>query len=295
MGKSKRSFIIKAIEHTVGNLIDFPNCELKPMVKKVLNKESEIDLLITIAIPHAIHFGASKAKLNNVKVWVGDCGDPFMGNPFKKRPFYMSRWEKRWCRRCNYITIPIEAGKEAYYPEFHNKIRIIPQGFNFEDTVIEEYKKNEAVTFAYAGYIYPGSRDLINMLDYLKSKKEDFRFYIYTAKECINHLQSFKESLKEKLILHPFVPRNELLPILSKMDFLINICNNAVVQQPSKLIDYAITKRPIINVSTSFTENERVIFDSFWKGDYSGAYHIDNMEAYNIKNVAKQFLDLCYE
>lgn len=294
-GGGKRSFGVKVIEHTVGRFLDFPECVLKKMVKKAINKEGDIDLLITIAVPHAIHFGAAKARLNNVKKWVGDCGDPFMGNPFSKRPFYMSRWEKKWCERCDYITIPVKDGTKAYYPEFHKKIRIIPQGFDFDDSSLMEYHKNDVPSFVYAGYIYPGNRDPRLMLDYLKTIAVDFRFYIYTAQECCNYLMTYKDELKDKLIINSYIPRKELLKVLSEMDFLVNICNNSGVQQPSKLIDYAISKRPIINVTTGFSAEERNNLDMFLRGDYSNAYVVTNIEQYNIKNVARQFLELAYE
>lgn len=295
VGGNNRNLLIKIIDHTIGKYFDFPDCELKNMVKNVLNNEGEIDLLITVAIPHAIHFGAAKAKLDNVKTWVGDCGDPFMGNPFSKKPFYMAKWEKNWCRKCDYIAIPVKEGINAYYPEFHDKIRIIPQGFNFEDSALVEYKKNEIPTFAYAGYIYPGQRDPQKILEFLINWGGDFRFYIYTSPECGDYLQPFKDVLKEQLIIHSYIPRKELLTKLSSMDFLINICNNSGVQQPSKLIDYAITKRPILNVSTAFQENEVRSLTCFLDGDYSMAYVVKDIEQYNIKNVAKQFLELTYE
>lgn len=294
-GGGKRSFLVKVIEHSIGKYLDFPDCVLKQMVKKTLDNEGEIDLLITIAVPHAIHFGASLAKLDNVKKWIGDCGDPFMGNPFTKKPWYMARWEKRWCKRVDYITVPIQEGVKAYYPEFREKIRVIPQGFNFEESSLIEYKGNEVPTFAYAGYIYPGQRDPVKMLDYLKSTAQDFRFYLYTASECGNYLQPYKEVMKEKLIVNNYIPRRELLTKLSGMDFLVNICNNSGVQQPSKLIDYAITKRPILNISTGFPEKEREDLSSFLDGDYSAAYVVEDIEKYNIKNVVHQFLELAYE
>lgn len=294
-GGGKRSFLVKVIEHSIGKYLDFPECALKRMVRDALNNEGEIDLLITIAVPHAIHFGASLAKLDNVKKWVGDCGDPFMGNPFAKKPFYMASWEKKWCRRADYISIPVKEGISAYYPEFRDKIHVIPQGFDFEDSSLVEYKRNALPTFAYAGYIYPGQRDPQKLLEFLIKWGGDFRFYIYTSPECGDYLQPFKDVLKEQLIIHSYIPRKELLTKLSAMDFLINICNNSGVQQPSKLIDYAITKRPILNVSTAFPEDEGKTLSCFLDGDYSMACVVKDIEQYNIKNVAKQFLELTYE
>lgn len=295
MGKSNWNIISKVINHTIGKYIDYPYCELVGMVKRAVEKEGKIDLLITIAFPHSVHLGASKASLKNVKVWIADCGDPFMGNPFEKRPSYMSRWEKRWSEKCNYITIPVAEGIDAYYPEYHDKIRIIPQGFDMEGLSLNNYKRNNVPTFCYAGYIYPRRRDPIKMIKYLLQLDVDFRFVIYTAPECYKSLISRSELLDKRIEIKQFIPREQLLSVLPKMDFLVNIMNNSGVQQPSKLIDYAIAKRPIINISSDFSEEEKRVLSKFLNADYSDAYIVKGIEQYDIRNVAKQFLDLVEE
>ncbi len=44
-------------------------------------------------------------------------------------------------QKVNYITVPIEEAREAYYEEFRNKIRVIPQGFDFSDVQLAKYEK----------------------------------------------------------------------------------------------------------------------------------------------------------
>ena len=74
------------------------------------------------------------------------------------------------------------------------------------------------------------------------------------------------------------------------MDFLINIRNESTVQVPSKLIDYYLTHRPVLEISSAFEEAE--MFDAFMSGDYSKQTTIEHPERYNIQNVARQFEDL---
>ena len=132
IGKSKYHHFLRY----VGRPFHFPECTMIPMVKKAIRNEGDIDLLITIAIPHVIHYAASVSDLSKVKNWIADCGDPFMGNPFHKQPSYFERFERHWCERCNYITIPIQEATEAYYPEYRDKIRVIPQGFDFNGSSV---------------------------------------------------------------------------------------------------------------------------------------------------------------
>ena len=166
-GKSHRYNQLDRIKlHLFKRIADYPLMEFKHRVKEILSRDYQYDLLITIAYPHEIHFGAALAKKRHPdrfpKVWIGDCGDPFMFNPYGKPIWYFALEEKRWCKEADFITVPVEQSINAYYPVFQNKIHVIPQGFDYSKTPIAEYKKNDVPTFAYAGAFYPGLRDPFN-------------------------------------------------------------------------------------------------------------------------------------
>lgn len=288
--KSNRNIFFRAFKKLFGKYILFPEIELLPMVRRAIKAEGNIDLLITIAVPHVIHYSTAKSNLINVKRWVADCGDPFMGNTFHKRPQYFEKFERRWCERCDYITIPIAEGKDGYYSDYHSKIEIIPQGFNFSEAVLSPYIKNEIPIFAYAGVVYKGMRDPSLFLEYLCTLDFDFKFIVYT--KSTDFFLKYKDRLGDKLEIRNYVPREQLLLELSKVDFLINIPNKSAVQQPSKLIDYAIMKRPIINITSDFDDVEKLTFENFVNGDYSGQYIVKDVEQYNIVNIANEFLGL---
>jgi len=196
--------------------------------------------------------------------------------------------EKWFCRKADYLTIPLEGARSAYYPEFNDKIRIIPQGFKLDNLIFPEYKKtvNHQV-FAYAGGFIPGRRDPRAMLRFLTTCNRNFRFIVYTSQPDL--LEPFKTKLNEKLEIRDYIPREELLLILSGMDFLINFDNNTHTQLPSKLIDYLITGRPILNI------NSEVDFSAlleFLDGNYSRKMILEPLENYDIKIVAKKFIQL---
>src|SRR5699024_8889428 len=156
-------------------------------VKKALKDESGYDLLISIAVPHPVHWGVAwaRSKENPIATtWAADCGDPFMGadlDTFNKW-FHFKYFEKYFCRKADFVTVPMEDAKKGYYPEFRNKIEVIPQGFNFEEVKINpsSYSKNHKPTFAYAGSFIPGRRDPRPFLDYLVSLRRNFKFILYT-------------------------------------------------------------------------------------------------------------------
>lgn len=293
-GEVKYSFFHKVFRKLFKRTLEFPDIELAFKTNSVLKKEKDIDLLITIAVPFPIHWGAAYRKMrsskNFPKVWVADCGDPYMGNPFMKHPFYFKYMEKWFCNKADFISIPIEEAKRAYFPEYKHKLRVIPQGFNFTEPNLKGlYKKNDKPTFIYSGTFYEGLRDPRPFLDLLIELNKDFRFIIYTKN--IKLLEKYKGVLKDKLIIRDYVSRPELLTQLSQADFLINFENNTSLQSPSKLIDYALSGRPILSINTAQEINKEMVLD-FLNSNYEKATIVENIEQYDIKNVAIQFLNL---
>ncbi len=290
-GYYNKALLAKGLRKLFSKLLELPSIELMPMVYKTLKQEQQIDYLITIAHPHTIHWGAAKFVKKNrdrIKLWVADCGDPYMNDPYNYHPWYFAYFEKSWCRLCNYITIPIEKAKKAYYKEYRDKIKIIPQGFDFNNIKLAEYSPNKVPTFAFSGKLYPSLRDPRNFINYLSTLDADFKFVVYTKSKDI--FTKYKKELGDKLEIRDYVPRKDLLFELSKMDFLINIKNISIVQQPSKLIDYALTKRPIFEISSEF--NEEIGFEEFLSRNYQKQLLLKDIQKYNVENVARDFLCL---
>ena len=287
------SLIDRIIFRLLNQFLSYPALPNMNRVIKAVATEGGYDLMITIAVPHAIHWTVGKLYSEGkriAKTWIADCGDPFMlaesGN--YRAPAYFAGLEKRWCRQCDYITVPTEASKDGYYPEFRDKIRVIPQGFDFSEVQRASYVPHQVPTFAYSGVFIPGKRDLRPVLEYLLETKSAFELHVYTRQEEM--FAPYRDALQGKLFLHSYIPRLELLEKLSTMDFLLNLENGVAIQTPSKLIDYALTGRPILSLDSSRLDTEKL--DAFLRGDYTHQYRVENLEQYDIRNVARKFLEL---
>ena len=292
-GVLKKNIVQRVLTRLLYNVVDYPRCEYLFKAYNVLKKECEFDFLITIAHPYGVHWGTAfykKKHPGKFKKWISDCGDPFMGDPDVKRwRLIQEPLERFWCKQTDMIAIPVENGKTGYYKEFRDKIVVIPQGIDFDSIEIDSYEGNDIPTFLYSGAVYPGMRDPREFLEYLSQKDIPFRFYIYAPSDTI--FEDFKDVLGDRLIMNRYIPRKDLIRVMSKVDFLVNINNESSVQTPSKLIDYSLSKRPILNISTHFTEQERISLDAFLKGDYSSQYIVPNVEQYDAKNVSKKFIE----
>lgn len=290
-GTGKRNFIDKVIGRLFRKF-EFPLMEFYRRIPSIIKSEEPFDALISIAAPHHIHWGCARAKAKYPEkfpqTWIADCGDPFMKNGATKEhlPFF-AKYERAFCKECDYITVPIENAKEAYYPEFRGKIRVIPQGFDFDlNSIGQTPVKNDVPIFAFAGMFYADIRNPRLFLEYLSSVQNDFRFVVYTRFD--NLLSDFKAILGDKLIIKKPIPRIELIEELRQMDFLVNIRNvNSPNQLPSKLIDYGIAGRPILDINPQNPDKQQI--NDFLNGDYSTALKIENLQDYHIANVVDKF------
>jgi hypothetical protein len=289
-GNNPRHFIDKVLGRLLGKVAEFPNIEFAFSIPKIIGQEEKFDLLISIADPHHIHWGVAKAKIQHPdifpKKWIADCGDPFMENGTTKNHFhFFAKNEIKFCKSCDYITVPHEIAKEGYYFKFRNKIHVIPQGFEFDLPEFMVEIDNKVVTFAYSGVFLADIRNPTLFLDYLVKVELDFKFIVYTPfKELIQPYQN-------KLEIRDVVSRKELLKVLESMDFLLNFENvNTPTAIPSKLIDYAITDRPILSIHPNKVDEEKV--NDFLKRDYSKKFIVNNVEQYHISSVVEKFIIL---
>jgi hypothetical protein len=289
------TLIKRIVNRGLLQLFEYPDIELMFKVKKALQKETETyDLLISVAVPHSTHWGTAWALSKNktiAKKWVADCGDPFMGaiyDSFNKM-FYFKYLEKWFCRKADYIAIPKITMKENYYPEFHSKIIEIPQGFKFEKLDNNNAVKNPIPIFAFAGSLLPLGRNPSQLLTFLSTVDKPFKFIIYTRNP--NLATPFQAALGDKLEIKEYIPRDQLLKVLSQMDFLVNIAFDPIHQSPSKLIDYYILGKPILSSTTSEFDTDMVL--EFLEGNYTQQFVISNPEQYRIESVVQQFINLC--
>ncbi|MEG0518893.1 MAG: hypothetical protein RR555_08505 [Bacteroidales bacterium] len=265
-------------------------------IQKRLVLEDRYDLLISVGLPFTIHWGvAQKIKREQVaKCCVADYGDPFSKFNLNLRVAKYFQWiERSAIKRFDYISVPTPFAIESYsWLKKTTQIVVIPQGFNFSEVKLSAYIPNKVPTFIYAGIFYSDIRNPKKLFDFLVQLDFDFRFIIYTSvslQDSYMCIAPYLEKLKGRLLVYDFIPRLTLIEEMSKVDFIININNTSTNQIPSKLIDYALSKRPIFSCSPDVIDTSR--FLAFCKNNYDGQDIID-IDSFDIRNVVDQFYSL---
>jgi hypothetical protein len=279
--------------------LDHPNFGIKGIVASELKSElfkNNYDLIISIAHPHAVHWGVAdvvRKKRKKSFTWIADCGDPYMKaqNLNYKRPFYFWFWEKMFCKNADYISVPFEGARKGYLSRYSEKIAVIPQGFSFDE--VERIKKppfsiNKLVRVGYAGSLVLGRRDPTELVNLLDLEGINYELHIYTNKKHL--LKNLADKAKGKVIMYDYIDRLLLLERLCELDFVINFQNKGLNQLPSKLIDYSLIDKPILNIEYG-NLNKNIVLE-FTRGDYSNEFKVEGLERYNIVSVAQQFIDL---
>lgn len=275
----------------------FPDIELIPKIHKVLKSNtSKWDVVISIAVPYPIHWSVAtvwknKKGSNIADTWIADCGDPYciQENDTYQPPFYFHWIEKWFMRKVDFVTVPTNTSFKGYFPEFHSKIKVIPQGFRFDDIIQHPTIEDGTIRFGYGGSFILGKRDPKEFLEFLVGLDSSFSFEFHVFTTFQDFILPYSERDK-RIILHPPMERKKMLEQLSTFNFVVNFANQGTTQTPSKLIDYAIIDKPILNIETGNFNSSTVL--EFLNQNYQSQFKIADKNEYRIENVTKSFLRL---
>ena len=270
----------------------------KALKKHFSNKENNhYNAIISISYPFYINVMLALAKrfISSSTIIIADCGDPFYANPQIKRAFYLKYVEKWTLEQFDYVTIPVEEARECYAGFLSTKkIQVIPQGFKLMNISNDIYRPNNVPIFGYAGMFYESIRNPRYFFDYLLNVEQDFCFKVYAIPDGFTRmlLAEYKDKLGDKLDVREAIDREKLIPEMATWEFVINFDNDNSNQRPSKLIDYAMSKRPILSFNQATFKPE--VFTAFLHGDYSDQEHID-LSQYDIRTVVDKFEQLFHK
>lgn len=291
--KQKKWVFIRKIGSYILNYLSGDMVILKyygPCKKLIFDKD--YDAVLSIGQPFYPHMIAATASISNTAIKIADCGDPFYIKGKHMAP-YLAIMQKKIFSQFHYVVVPTVKAL-PYYVNYikKDKLVVIPQGVDFSSFKLATYQKNDIPTFGYAGIFYEKLRDPSCFFEYLATIEKNYKFILYTDTTNLffrKTILPMVNKCKGKVVVYNLVKREQCIYELSMMDFLLNFENESTIQSPSKLIDYGITKRPVLSIKTSsFNPCD---LDEFLDGNYSKQLQYD-ISQFDINIVFKQFYEL---
>ena len=252
------------------------------------------DALLAISYPFYLLVAAAGYMFHNKDIYckVADCGDPLYCNPSIRKAPYLKYVERFILQKFDWITVPMQEAMIGYrHCNLGDRLKVVPQGLKLLTIEDGMYHPNQIPTFCYAGVFYETIRNPGFFFEFLCKIEEPFYFIVYALDDMFTQqiLIFYKKFLGEKLVVKRPVEREQLVGEMAKMDFVLNFDNENSNQKPSKLIDYAMSRRPILSFNSQTFRPD--VFREFLNRDYRKRYYVD-LKEHDIRHVVDQFESL---
>jgi glycosyltransferase involved in cell wall biosynthesis len=226
------------------------------------------DSVITVSHPFTGHLIGLKLKkvFPNLR-WIADVGDPFsLGGTvsFNNEPLYgtLNRWaEAQVYARCDAISVTVEGCRDAVaeiFADTKSKIEVIPPLLSLNPAPNAPARRNSddtATILVYLGVLYARIRRpdaLLALFSAMYERDPTFQLHFYgDSQGCETDFHPYTHLIGRAIFIHGPVPRDRVGSIMQAADILVNIGNETSYQLPSKLVEYASTGRPIMNISAN--------------------------------------------
>lgn len=275
-------------------------------LKRLLNGElgeNKYDVVISSFGPlSSLLCGLYYKKSHPEVKWICDFRDPVVVDVVSKifHPYYRYLQNKA-CKKADVITTV----SKGYFDricgkKYASKAFMIPNGYDREDaTAFNEHRKNEKLTFAYAGILYSGKRDISPLFAAIRELIDEG--VVSPEKICVEYAgrdfmyldeQAQKYCLRDVLCNHGQMNRKECLEFQHNSDILLLATwndKNEIGVFPGKFLEYMLMNKPIVAlVSGDIPDSEvKVVMD---EGNFGVVYEeaSDRVDFENLKNYIKR-------
>lgn len=242
-----------------------------------LVKAHQYDVVVSVAPPFtAVLVGRHVRNRCEGPAWILDLGDPFSfleGAPPNNRALYgrlNETYERAAFREADGVSVTNPQTMERYeavFPESKGKIRVIPPLLSMPPI----YASAASILgrLVYVGTLYRHIREPTFLLELFTRACRDDQdgklelHFFGDVSACIDILGRYQERLGKRLCIHGLVGRDKVAEAMGEADILINIGNDTTYQLPSKVVEYAASGKPIVNIAKTEQDSSVRFFSSF--------------------------------
>jgi glycosyltransferase involved in cell wall biosynthesis len=249
---------------------------------KKLLKKRQYDCIISVSHPFTGHLvGLNlKDKYPQTK-WVVDIGDPFSfldETPNNNNKLYYmlnNKYEGKVFEKADAISVTTEPTLKKYaqiFPGNASKISVIPPLLSQEidcDYSDSVFSGKEKIRLVFIGSLFKTIRSpeyLLRLFNKLLEKEIGDKLELHFfggIKDCQSLFDKYQLLLGNKIFLHGKVSKDKANQAMKEASILINIGNNTSYQLPSKVVDYASTGKPVLNIAKSSSDSSSIFFSSY--------------------------------
>lgn len=232
-----------------------------------LLRTSHYDGLISVSHPFTSHLVASSSTRENSHLkWLVDMGDPFcfleypqLNNHTLYGPLNYQA-ERNIFSKASAITPTVRATLNEYaalFPESAAKMSVVPPLVHLHDKDLHAapiFPDDGTIRFVFMGTLYERFREpkfllslFADLLGTNLSRKLELHFFgVWHG--CRKHFEPYQSLLGKKLFLHGVVSHRVAAQVMAEAGILVNLGNDTPFQLPSKVVEYASTGKPILNI-----------------------------------------------
>jgi glycosyltransferase involved in cell wall biosynthesis len=154
------------------------------------------------------------------------------------------------------VTTPQTAGRyAAAFPESAAKVRVIPPLFSIPAGQAggRFFPEDGKLRLVYVGTLYQRLREpgfLLRLFEALRARNASYELHFFGDVHAFSPLlEDASRRLDGAVRVHGVVPRETVARAVDDADILVNIGNTTRDQLPSKVVEYAASGKPILNIA----------------------------------------------
>jgi glycosyltransferase involved in cell wall biosynthesis len=234
---------------------------------RTVAKDVQVQALVSVS-PTFTAVAVGRALLRGLAPaprWLIDLGDPFSfaveapPNNFRLYGALNVRFERACFTTASAVSVTNELTRDGYarrFPESAAKIGVIPPLLTVPPSGAAAAAPDGRRRLVFLGTLYPTIRrpdDLLALFRRLRVRPgfEDIELHFYgDVRECAASFERQRDLLGTRVFVHGPVPRADAAAAMRSAAVLVNIGNDTSYQLPSKIVEYAMTGKPILNLAS---------------------------------------------
>ena len=247
---------IQTKTHFPNNLYWFGNKAFAQL--EAINRIDKIDVIFSVSSPFSAHVAASKYKSLHPDVrWVSYTVDPY-SSKMHLFPVGVS-FEDAVKKECDCMSGAdvrlmsdelIQNRKDLSGPLHYEPLPYLLNSISLPEC--DSASKTNEIRLVYAGSFYKKDRNPYVMLTTIYSlRHSNIQLHVYSSGACVDMVEEFAQKPDSNIFLHGKVNRDELLKVYATSDVLVNIANRNPECSPSKIFEYIMMRKPIIEFSNN--------------------------------------------